>query len=380
MFVLFKNGKTFLEGHFVKADILVFGRSIVKIGDVSTQLLLENKLDVEVVNCDQHLLIPGLIDSQTHLAGGSGEQGYLSQPPRITIEECIRGGITTTVGTLGTDTSTKTMSNLVASIKAYREAGLSSYAYSGGYELPPATLTGRIRNDILFIEEIIGLGEVAISDKRVPEPTPDEFARYSIDAYVGGMLTNKAGVTRVHVGPSPRKLQTIYEVTERHDTQFESLYFTHMDRSKQLLAEGAAIAKKGSFIDLDIHERDLASWYLYYLDQNGPPHKLSFSSDAGAIGAQELWWEIRNCILHHKIPLEKIIQHVTTVPATCLKFHSKGYFAAKQDADILVVNESNLEIRDVMANGKFFLKDEKFKYTDQRFTASRKADWYGLRG
>jgi beta-aspartyl-dipeptidase (metallo-type) len=380
MLVLFKNGKIFLKGQFEKADMLIFGRSIVKIGEISYQLLLQNKFDVDEINCENHLLIPGLVDSQTHLAGGSGEQGFLSQPPRITIEECIRGGITTTVGTIGTDTSTKTMSNLVASIKAYREAGLSSYAYAGGYELPPATVTGRIRDDILFVEEIIGLGEVAIADKRVPEPTADELAKYSIDAYVGGMLTNKAGVTRVHVGPSPRKLKTIYEMTERHDIQFEYFYFTHMDRSKELLSEGVEIAKRGSFIDLDIHERDLGSWYLYYIEQGGPPHKLSFSTDAGAIGAQELWYEIKNCVFHHKIPIERIIQHVTTVPATCLKFHRKGYFGAKQDADVLVVKEDDLEIRDVMANGKLFLRNDKFNYTDQRFTASRKADWYGLRG
>lgn len=379
MLVLFKDGEIFSEGRFHEADLLVCCGKIEKIGRIDFSSLKSTGLDIDVIDCKSHFIIPGLIDSQIHLAGGSGESGFLSQPPRILIEECIVGGITTTIGTIGTDTTTKTMSNLIASVKAFKEAGLSSYAYTGGYEIPPATITGRVRDDMIYVEEIIGLGEVAISDRRVPEPTADDLARVVVDAYVGGTLTNKAGVSRIHVGAGARKLKLIHEMSERHEVQFDHLYFTHMDRSRELLKEGVEIAHRGSFIDLDIHERDLGSWYKYYLDLNGPLGQLSFSTDAGACGPNELWSEIQICAIKHNIKLEQLIPHVTSVPAAVLKLNNKGILGERKDADLIVTDKKDLNIEHVMANGQFFYRNQKFHYADQLYTARRKADWYGLR-
>ncbi len=379
MLSIFKDGDVFIDGKFERTDVVVCHDQIEKIGKVHDSALRDSNLEIEVIDCQGHYIVPGLIDSQIHLAGGSGESGFLSQPPRILIEECIVGGITTTIGTIGTDTTTKTMSNLIASVKAFKEAGLSSYAYTGGYEIPPATVTGRVRDDMIYVEEIIGLGEVAIADCRVPEPTPDQLARVIVDAYVGGTLTTKAGVSRIHVGPSPRRLAVIREMAERNDVQYDHLYFTHMDRSPELLKEGVEIAHKGAVIDLDIHERDLCSWYKRYMDFGGPLSQLSFSTDAGACGPNELWGEIQNCALKGSYKLEQLIPHVTEVPARILKLRSKGRLGDRQDADFLVVSHRDLEIRDVMANGSFFYRNHKFHYEDQLYTARRKADWYGLR-
>ena len=379
MLVLFKDGEIFSDGQFHDADLLVCCGKIEKIGQIDFPSLKNSGLDLDVIDCTNKLVIPGLIDSQIHLAGGSGENGFLSQPPRILIEECIVGGITTTIGTIGTDTTTKTMSNLIASVKAFKEAGLSSYAYTGGYEIPPATVTGRVRDDMIFVEEIIGLGEIAIADRRVPEPTPNELAREVVDAYVGGTLTNKAGVSRINVGAGSRRLKLIHEMSERHEIQFDHLYFTHMDRSRELLKEGVEIARKGSFIDLDIHERDLGSWYKYYLELDGPLSQLSFSTDAGACGPNELWNEIQVCALKHNFKLEQLIPHVTSVPAKVLKLSRKGHLIERKDADLIVTDKKDLNIHHVMANGQFFYRDQKFHYADQLYTARRKADWYGLR-
>ena len=294
MLTVFKDGDVFINGRFQKTDIVTSGHKIESLKPVDLVRLKSSGLEIDVIDCRDLFIVPGLIDSQIHLAGGSGESGFLSQPPRIMIEECIVGGITTTIGTIGTDTTTKTMSNLIASVKAFKEAGLSSYAYSGGYEIPPATITGRVRDDMIYVEEIIGAGEIAIADKRVPEPTGDELAKVIVDAYVGGTLTNKAGVTRIHVGSGKRKLSVIYEMCARNEIQMNKLYFTHMDRSRELLQEGVKVARQGSFIDLDIHERDLGSWYKYYLELDGPLNRLSFSTDSGACGPHELWGEIQD--------------------------------------------------------------------------------------
>lgn len=379
MFVLFKAGQTFTNGIFNSCDILVAGSKILKIGNISEKSLLNINIEVEIIDCTNLLIIPGFIDSQSHLAGGSGEVGFLSQPPRVLIEECVRGGITTTVGCIGVDTYTKTMSNLFASVRAFREAGLNAFAYSGGYEIPPRTLTQNLSTDILYVKEIIGSGEVAIADRRAPEPSADHLARVVIDSYVAGLLTNKAGVTRIHVGGGERRLQTIREMMQKHEIQYDSLYFTHMDRSKTLLQEGIELANRGSFIDFDIHENNLQNWYKYYLEQNGPVKQLSFSTDAGLSSPSELWHEMRKCCLQHDCSLEKLLPHVTSVPAKALKLYEKGIIAEGKDADVVVIDSSNFEIRHVFTNGKFFLKDAVIQYSDQAYTKRRRSDWYGIR-
>ena len=379
MLILFKNGSAFINNRFQICDILVGGGKILKAGRISESSLLHTHLELEILDCKDRYIVPGFIDSQAHMAGGSGEAGFLSQPPRVVIEECIRGGITSIVGCIGVDTYTKTMSNLFASVRAFREAGLSAYAYSGGYELPPKTLTQNLSTDILYVEEIIGAGEVAIADHRAAEPTADQLARIVVDAYVAGTLTKKAGVTRVHVGPAERKLQTAREIFERHSIHYDSLYFTHMDRSRALVVEGIEFAKKGSFLDFDIHENDLHTWYKFYLEEGGLPEQLSFSTDAGVSTPTELWREIQKCCIDSECKLEQLLPHITSIPAKALKLNTKGTIFEGCDADLVTVDKKDLEIRDVIANGKFFMKDETFQFVDQPFTIRRKSDWYGYR-
>ena len=379
MFILLKDGDVFLNGKFEKTNVLVKYGRIIKIGPFDYKDLSHYDIEIEIIDCTNYYICPGFIDSQLQLAGGSGEQGFLSQPPRILIEECIMGGITTAIGTIGVDTTTKTMSSLFGSVRAFREAGMSSYAYTGGYEIPPQTITGSVRSDIIFIDEIIGAGEISIADRRAPEPSADALSRVVIDSYVAGFMTHKAGVTRIHVGEGRRKLKTIRDMCEVHEIQFESLYITHLERSKELVREGIEIAKKGSYVDFDIHENDLELWYKYYLEIGGPPEQLSFSSDAGVSSPTELWIEIKKCVLQHKIPFEKLLPHVTTVPAQALKLPFKGTILAGNDADLIVVDKINLDIHYVMASGKFFFRAGKFQYSDQPYTGRRKVDWHGIR-
>lgn len=379
MFTLLKNGEVFLNGKFEKTNLLIKDDRIVKIGPFDFKDLSHYDLETEIIDCAHHYICPGFIDSQLQLAGGSGEDGFLSQPPRILIEECVLGGITTVIGTIGVDTTTKTMSSLFGSVRAFREAGISSYAFTGGYEIPPQTITGSVRTDIIFIDEIIGVGETAIADHRAPEPTPDALARVVVDAYVGGLMTHKAGVTRIHVGEGQRRLKTLREMCEHHEIIYESLYITHLERSKQLVQEGIEIAKKGSYVDFDIQENDLEIGLKNFYECNGPLDRLSFSSDAGVSSPTELWTEIRKCVLQYKIPFVNLLPHVTTVPAKALKLPFKGTLTQGNDADIVVIEKKNLDIHYVMASGKFFYRAGKFQYLDQPYTGRRKADWYGIR-
>ena len=53
---------------------------------------------------------------------------------------------------------------------------MSAYCYTGSYQIPVRTLTDSIVKDIMMIQEIIGTGEIAISDHRSSQPTFEEFA------------------------------------------------------------------------------------------------------------------------------------------------------------------------------------------------------------
>ena len=72
--------------------------------------------------------------------------------------------------------------------------GMTAFCYTGGYHLPATTLTGSVRGDIVHIDCILGVGELAISDHRSSQPTLDELLRVAADAHVAGLMTGKAGI------------------------------------------------------------------------------------------------------------------------------------------------------------------------------------------
>ena len=102
------------------------------------------------------------------------------------------GGITTAIGVLGTDDAVRTTAELVTVTRGLRQLGLSAWCHTGGYHLPPTTLSGTVRGDIALIDEIIGVGEVAISDHRSSQPTLDDLLRLASEAHVGGLMSGKA--------------------------------------------------------------------------------------------------------------------------------------------------------------------------------------------
>ena len=95
------------------------------------------------------------------------------------------------VGCLGGDTTMKTPAGLLGKVKALRADGLAAWMWSGGYSVPPTTLLGSVRDDLMFVSEVIGCGELAISDERSLDPDPRDLARVVHDTHVGGLLSRK---------------------------------------------------------------------------------------------------------------------------------------------------------------------------------------------
>ncbi|MCK7478548.1 MAG: hypothetical protein M0C28_15030 [Candidatus Moduliflexus flocculans] len=69
------------------------------------------------------------------------------------------------------------MTSLLAKARALEIEGVSTFIFSGSYEIPVRTLTGSVRSDLILIDKVVGAGEIAVSDHRSSQPTFDEIAR-----------------------------------------------------------------------------------------------------------------------------------------------------------------------------------------------------------
>ena len=365
MLTLIENGDVYAPNAVGENSILIAAGVILKIGAINRQALESLHIKLDVIDATDCIVAPGLIDPHEHLLGGSGEKGFASQTPEIYPGEIISAGITTVVGCLGVDTTMKTMAGLLAKVKALKEEGLSAYLWTGGYDVPPTTITGTARNDVMFIEEVIGAGEIAISDERSTDHNPLELARLVIDAHNGGMLANKAGVTHFHVGHGEERLEPLRNLLGNYPVKPEWIYPTHITRSEELMKEAIELAAQGSFVDIDTVDGDLPKWFKFYFNNGGAPDKLTVSTDASITRPHNLLAQIRSCILEHEFPISKALACVTANTANALKLNQKGSLEAGKDADVLILRKETLEIKDVIAGGKCLYKNGKLNFKEK---------------
>jgi beta-aspartyl-dipeptidase (metallo-type) len=189
------------------------------------------------------------------------------------------------------------------------------------------------------------------------EPESRDLARLLTDAYVGGMLARKAGVTHFHVGEGKRRLAKLREVIDQFEVEPAWIYATHIERSEALMREAIALAKCGAAVDIDTVEGDLARWLRFYLDNDGDPERLTFSSDASINSPEAFAEQVRDCVLHHGFPLERILPFITENTARILKLHEKGTLERGKIADVLVLEPDTLAVRHVWAKGRCMVRD-----------------------
>ena len=174
MLKLIQQATVYAPEYLGVRDVLIGDTHILKI---ATQIPVAADYEVEVLNARGKLLFPGLIDGHVHILGGGGEGGYHTRTPEIVLTDITLGGVTTVVGCLGTDGTTRSMASLLAKARGLEEEGISAYIYTGSYQVPVRTLTGSIMDDLILIDKVVGCGEIAISDHRSSQPTREEFAR-----------------------------------------------------------------------------------------------------------------------------------------------------------------------------------------------------------
>lgn len=357
-FTLIEHGELFAPESCGQQSLLLAGESILRIGPLDAAALRACGLACQVIDATDCVVMPGLVDPHQHLLGAGGEQGFGSRRPEVSAHELAAAGITTAVGCLGTDTITRELRALLGKVRQLEAQGLSAYMYTGGFQVPPPTLTGSVMSDLVIIDKVIGVGEVAISDVRSSQPSIDELARLVSSAWVGGTLSGKAGVTHFHIGPGQGQLAPLHALLDQYEVMPAALYATHIHRSAALLEDAVALAHRGAYIDIDTIDEDLPRWLQLYRQSGGPRGRLTASSDAHTQGGTpaKLYGQLVAC-RNHGMALPEVLPLFTSNPAAALKLERKGRLRPHADADLLVARKDSLKLVHVLARGKFVMRN-----------------------
>ena len=373
--LLIRNAIVYSPEPIGRKDLLVGGNVVLEISDKITNPLGS---DIEFVDADGLIVVPGLIDNHVHIAGAGGEGGPATRTPELKLSDMFSGGVTTVIGCLGTDGLTRSVESVLMKAKSLRQEGASAWIWTGAYQVPTPTITGDAGRDIALIEEIIGIGELAISDHRSSCPSVEELIRITALARVGGMLGKKAGMVNIHLGDARNPFTPLHEVVKRSELKYRQFLPTHCNRNSYIF-EDSKIYGQAGYIDLTT-----SSWPYYQdeeikpssglkilLEAGVPADHITFSSDScgslpgfddqGRLVKLEMGLpsanlrELGDAVLKEKIPIEKALKVLTSNVASILKLPGKGFISKGMDADLLFLDRG-MNIVHLMAMGKWVVK------------------------
>ena len=377
MLRLLLNARVFAPEPLGLRHVLVAGEQIAGLFDAPPDLA---GVDVETTDLEGRALVPGLVDAHVHITGGGGEAGYASSVPPIPLSHYTAHGVTSVVGLLGTDDVTRSTENLVARAYALRQEGLSAWCWTGGYAVPPRTLTGDVRRDIVFVDPIVGCAEIAISDHRSSQPTFDELARLAGLCHTAGMISGKAGVLHFHLGDGARGLDFVRRLRRNTEVPARTLMPTHVNRNPDLFDEALRLVREdGVGVDVTAFPDDehlapalsAPDAVERFWNAGLPDALLTLTSDAGGslptfdatgnlvkmgVAAPDALLATLQTLLRRGHPLENILPTMTATPAARLRLHAKGRIAAGCDADLVVLDDGGALVS-TMARGRWHVLD-----------------------
>jgi len=378
---LIHQGQVFSPEPLGKKDILIMGSKIGAIKEPG-QISIEG-LDVQVVDASEKIVIPGFVDSHVHILGGGGEGGPATRAPEITVEDIVSSGVTTVIGCLGTDGTTRHMQSLLAKARGLEVEGISTYIYSGSYQIPVVTITGSIRSDLILIDKVIGAGEIAISDHRSSQPIFAEIARLAAECRVGGMLGGKAGVLHLHMGDGSRKLEMLFKLIKETEIPPTQVIPTHVNRNRELLEEAIEFVLQGGYIDLTAGVEPAAKGnggisigeaIKLCLEKKAPITHITVSSDSNGsmpvfdkkgnligltVATEKSLLENFRFLVRKKIlSLQDALNLFSANPAAFYKINQKGEIKVGRDADIILFDK-DYNLTDSFAMGQMMMSERK---------------------
>ncbi|NLW17143.1 MAG: beta-aspartyl-peptidase [Firmicutes bacterium] len=371
MIKIIKNANVYSPEPIGKCDILILGE---RIAHMDSDIKVPSGLgEVEVFDLKGATLIPGFIDQHVHIIGGGGEGGPATRTPEIQLSQITTNGVTTVVGCLGTDGTTRHMYSLLAKARALEEEGITTFIYTGAYQVPTPTITENVRNDLIIIDKVIGVGEIAISDHRSAQPDLADIRKLAAEARVGGMLGGKPGLVHFHVGGGPRGIEPIFEILETSELPIHMFTPTHMNRTPELLAQGARFAKAGGKVDITagpeaykgvmrlLNEFNVSIENITISsDGNGSMPKFDQNGNLIGLGVGSVRTNLdtrRDVMIKGHVPMEEALKLLTTNVASNLNLEGKkGCIALGADADLVELTD-DLEVNRVWARGRLMVEE-----------------------
>lgn len=366
--ILIKNAK--IVGYNKLSNILIGAGKILDIFEKDRTYPVEKEYDA-----GGKLVIPGLIDQHIHITGGGGEGGFETRVPEIGLSKLIKAGITTVVGLLGTDSQTRSVENLVAKAKALSNEGIKTYALTGSYAYPSPTITGDVKKDIVFIDQILGV-KIATNDHRDSCLSYKELQNLGSKARVAGMISGKSGHVTIHMGDGKFNFDQIKDALKYSNLPISVFRPTHVNRNMDLYESALDFAENGGLIDLTsgmgkylsdskaymmAKEKNLldritfssdgfGSWSNY--DEEGNLIEIGYSPvDTGILAIKE--------IVSQGEDLKDAIKPFTENVAKALKLDKEIGYIKKDYLANLVFLDENLDIDTVISEGVFMMKDKK---------------------
>lgn len=375
MISILRNAEVFTPSPVGLRSVLVGGGSVLWMGEDLPRL--PDAIEVDEIDLRGARVIPGLVDCHAHTTGGGGEDGAETKVPAPALSTFTTAGVTSVVGLLGTDAETRGMRSLLAATRALRAQGLGAWCYTGGYHLPARTLTGSVRGDIVHLDTVVGVGELALSDFRSSQPTLDELLRVASEAQVGGMLAGKAGVVHLHLGDGERGLELVRAALAQSELPARVFHPTHVNRQPQLFEEAIDLTNEGCSVDITCFPPDdsdpalnAAKAVQAFVEAGADLARLTLSSDSGGclpqfdeqgqmahMGVAESMSMTRVLADLFTGPLqpEQFLPAFTSNPARLLKLHGKGELAVGGPADLVVLDSNHLP-HDVMVAGRWHVR------------------------
>ncbi|ROS05561.1 isoaspartyl dipeptidase [Sinobacterium caligoides] len=374
MSYLLKNARLYTPDDQGIVDILVIGN---KIHAYAAKLAQQVSLPgLTAIDLEGRIVTPGLVDQHVHLIGGGGEGGFASRTPEIQVSNIVKHGVTTVLGLLGTDSDTRHPATLNAKARALTEEGISAWMLTGAYNIPSPTVTGSVRNDILYVERCIGL-KLALSDHRAPHVSFDEFVRLASDCRIAGILSGKAGTLTLHMGGAPSRLDLLFKAQKDAAIPPQQFIPTHVNRTQDLYAEALRWAKLGGRIDLTAgyNTGDNCVHTITALEMAKEagidPRNITLSTDAQGsmpifndsgemtgigVAEQDNLLALLQQQVKAGFSISEALIPITVNVAEWLKLPAKGRLEVGYDADLIILND-DLSLDQTWAKGQCVFKD-----------------------
>jgi beta-aspartyl-dipeptidase (metallo-type) len=300
--------------------------------------------------------------------------------PPIQLSQLTRAGITTVVGLLGFDCTTRNLDGLLGLARGLEEDGLTTFIYSGATtEHPAVTLTGRIRTDLIYVDKVIGVGELSLSELGPDYPSYGGGAAYvaraAAEALMAGQLSGKAGIVCLQIPMDG--LGSLFEILDRTRLPAEQFVPSSANAEELFFRQAVEFAKRGGVVDLSSSYSPAGRHPTAVkpsrairraLEAGVAADRITMETDGNGgfpvsptetyyLSVDTLLAELRAAVVEENVPLADALRVVTANPASVLKLgHRKGHLRPGGDADVLVLSRE-LELDQVFARGRLMVDE-----------------------